>query len=46
MKPEIAVVLVLAALGLAACSALGDARDTRVDPGAPYRPIPDPVQAR
>ena len=37
---------VLAALALAACSALGDIGDPRVDPGAPYRPMPDPVEAR
>lgn len=42
----LASLLLLAALGLAACSALGDARDRRVDPGAPYRPMPDPVEAR
>ena len=46
MKSPIIIGLMLAALSLAACEALGDARDQRVDPGAPYRPMPDPVQAR
>jgi len=46
MKPKIALVLVVATLGLAACEALGDIGDHRVDPGGPYRPRPDPVQAR
>jgi hypothetical protein len=46
MKSKITALLLLATLGLAACEALGDARDPRIDPGAPYRPTPDPVQPR
>ena len=46
MKSKITALLLLATLGLAACQALGEARDRRVDPGAPYRPTPDPVQGR
>lgn len=46
MKPKIAILLLLASLGLAACEALGEAGDRRVDPGAPYRPTPDSVQSR
>jgi hypothetical protein len=45
MKSTI-LTLLLAALALAACDSLGDIGDHRVDPGGPYRPQPDPVQAR
>jgi hypothetical protein len=40
MRTRLALILTLAVFGLAACEALGDARDRRVDPGAPYRPMP------
>ena len=46
MTYKTATLLMLATLALGACSALGEARDRRVDPGAPYRPTPDPAQAR
>lgn len=40
MKPL--VTLILAALLLSACSALSNARDTRIDPGQKPHPVGDP----
>ena len=42
IRPMLLVLL----LTLSACSALGQAQDRRVDPGAAYRPIPDPPPSR
>ena len=46
MRATIISAILLWGLALAACSSLGEIRDRNLDPGAPYRPAPDPAAAR